>query len=194
MPLPPKPKTMLPSLDEIAKKRKMLGLTQKQLAKIAGVSQSFIAKIESGKIDPSYNKVKTLFDMLEKMETRVNYTANKIFHKGVVGVQKTDKIAKAIRLMMEHGYSQLPVFDGEQVVGCVSEKTILNQVTAGRELSQVSQGLVEEIMEEALPQINENAPLPLVSSLLHVYPAVLVAKKGKVIGIITKADLFKVIV
>jgi predicted transcriptional regulator len=185
---------MLPSLDEIAKKRKMLGLTQKQLAKMAGVSQSFIAKIESRKIDPSYNKVKMLFDILEKMETRINYTVSKIFHKGVIGVQKNDKIAKAIRLMMEHGYSQLPVFDGEQTVGCISEKTILNQVTAGRELSQVSQGLVEEIMEEAPPQIDENAPLPLVSSLLHVYPAVLVTKKGKVVGIVTKADLFKVIV
>lgn len=185
---------MLPSLDEIAKKRKMLGLTQKQLARMAGVSQSFIAKIESGKIDPSYNKVKAIFDVLEKMETKVNHTAKKIFHKGVVGVQKNETIGKAISLMMKHGYSQLPVFDGEQVVGCISEKTILNQVTVGKELSQLSQRLVEEIMEEAPPRIDENAPLPLVSSLLHVYPAVLVTKKGKVIGIITKADLFKVIV
>jgi len=185
---------MLPSLDEIAKKRKMLGLTQKQLARMAGVSQSFIAKIESGKIDPSYNKVKAIFDVLEKMETKVNHTAKRIFHKGVVGVQKNETIGKAISLMMKHGYSQLPVFDGEQVVGCISEKTILNQVTVGKELSQLSQRLVEEIMEEAPPRIDENAPLPLVSSLLHVYPAVLVTKKGKVIGIITKADLFKVIV
>ena len=184
---------MLPSLDEIAKKRKMLGLTQKQLARRAGVSQSFIAKIESGKIDPSYNKVKAIFDVLEKMETKVNHTAKKIFHKGVVGVQKNETIGKAISLMMKHGYSQLPVFDGEQVVGCISEKTILNQVTVGKELSQLSQRLVEEIMEEAPPRIDENAPLPLVSSLLHAYPAVLVTKKGKVIGIITKADLFKVI-
>ena len=185
---------MLPSLDEIAKKRKMFGLTQKQLARMAGVSQSFIAKIESGKIDPSYNKVKAIFDVLEKMETKVNHTAKKIFHKGVVGIQRNETIGKAISLMMKHGYSQLPVFDGEQVVGCISEKTILNQVTAGKELSQLSQGLVEEVMDEAPPQIDENAPLPLVSSLLHAYPAVLVTKKGKVIGIITKADLFKVIV
>ena len=90
---------------------------------MAGVSQSFIAKIESGKIDPSYNKVKAIFDVLEKMETKVNHTAKKIFHKGVVGVQKNETIGKAISLMMKHGYSQLPVFDGEQVVGCISEKT-----------------------------------------------------------------------
>ena len=185
---------MLPSLDEIAKKRKMLGLTQKRLAKLAGVSQSFIAKIESGKIDPSYGKVKAIFDTLEWLETSINYSAKQILHGKVVGVQKEDTVSKAVRLMMKHGYSQLPVFDGEHVIGCISEKTILNQVASGKDLSQISKISVEEIMEEALPQLDENAPLPLVSSLLRVYPAILVSKKGKVVGIITKADLFKVIV
>jgi len=184
---------MLPPLDEIAKRRRMLGLTQKQLARIAGVSQSFIAKIESGKIDPSYGKVKAIFDVLERIEAGENNTAKAIYHKGVVGVEKTDKVAKAISLMMEHGFSQLPVFENGKCVGCVSEKTILSQITAAKDPSEISQKLVEEIMEEAPPQIDENAPLPLVSSLLHFYPAVLVTKKGKVVGIITKADLFKVI-
>lgn len=73
-------------------------------------------------------------------------------------------------------------------------KTILNQVATGRDLSQISKISVGEIMEESLPRLNENAPIPLVSSLLQVYSAVLVTKKGKVIGILTKADLFKVIV
>jgi len=184
---------MLPYLDEIAKRRKMLGLTQGQLAKIAGVSQSFIAKIESGKIDPSYSKVKAILDVLERLESRENYTAKAIFHEGVIGVQKGEKVSRAVDLMMQHGFSQLPVFDGEKCVGCISEKTILSQVTVAKDLSKLSQKNVEEIMEEAPPQIDENAPIPLVSNLLHFYPAVLVTRKGKIVGIITKADLFKVI-
>jgi len=184
---------MLPYLDEIAKRRKMLGLTQGQLAKIAGVSQSFIAKIESGKIDPSYSKVKAIFDVLERLESRENYTAKAIFHEGVIGVQKGEKVSRAVDLMMQHGFSQLPVFDGEKCVGCISEKTILSQVTVAKDLSKLSHKNVEEIMEEAPPQIDENAPIPLISNLLHFYPAVLVTRKGKIVGIITKADLFKVI-
>jgi len=185
---------MLPALDEITRKRKMLGLTQKQLATLAGVSQSLIAKIESGKTDPSYGKVKAIFDALERLETSINFHAKEILHEKVVSVQKDDTVSKAVRLMMEHGYSQLPVFDGKRLVGSVSERTVLNQVSSGKDLSQISKVRVEEIMDEALPQIDENAPLPLLSSLLQVYPAVLVSKKGKVIGIITKADLFKMIV
>jgi len=184
---------MLPSLDEIAKKRRMLGLTQKQLARIAGVSQSFIAKIESGQIDPSYSKVKTIFDVLERMEAGENYIAKTIYHEGVIGVERTDKVAKAISLMSEYGFSQLPVFENGKCVGCISEKTVLSQIMVAKDPSEISQKRVEEIMEEALPQIDENAPLPPVSSLLHFYPAVLVTKKGEVVGIITKADLFKVI-
>ncbi|MCS7123818.1 MAG: helix-turn-helix domain-containing protein [Candidatus Bathyarchaeota archaeon] len=184
---------MLPPLEEIAKRRKLLGLTQHQLARLAGVSQSFIAKIESGKIDPSYSKVKAIFDVLDRVETGENYTAKAIAHEGIIGVEKTDKVAKAIGLMMEHGFSQLPVFDRGKCVGCISEKTILSQVTATKDLSKVSQKLVEEIMEEAPPQIDENAPIPLISNLLRFYPAILVTRRGELVGIITKADLFKVV-
>ncbi|MEM3626946.1 MAG: CBS domain-containing protein [Candidatus Bathyarchaeia archaeon] len=184
---------MLPSIDDIAKKRKILGLTQKQLAELAGVSQSLIAKIESGKIEPSYKKVKAIFDALAQVETKVNFHVGEILHNEVVGIQKKSPVSEAVQLMMKYGYSQLPVFDGEHPVGSISEKTILSQVLEGRDLSHISTLIVEDIMDEAFPQVGENAPLPLVSSLLQVYPAVLVSKKGKVIGIVTKADLLKML-
>lgn len=184
---------MLPSIKEIARKRKMLGLTQKKLAELAGVSQSLIAKLESGKTEPSYTKVKAIIDVLNQLEMKREVHAKEIVHKKVVSVQKNDKVSKAVRLMMEHGYSQLPVFDGEHAVGSISEKTILSQVSAGKDLSQISLLSVGEIMNETFPQVGEDAPLSLISSLLQVYPAVLVSKKGKVIGIVTKADLLKML-
>jgi predicted transcriptional regulator len=67
----------------------------------------------------------------------------------------------------------------------------LGQVSAGKDLAQISQLPVGAVMEEAFPQVGKNAPLPLVSSLLQVYPAVLICEKGKVVGIVTKADLLK---
>jgi len=182
---------MLPQLEEVAKKRKMFNLTQKQLAKLAGVSQSLIAKLESGKIDPSYTKIKALFDALERLEMENVIRAKDVLHTKVVQVQKSDKVSQAVHLMMKHGYSQLPVFDGEHPVGSISEKTILNQVLAGQDLAHVSTLLVGEIMDEAFPQVGEDAPLSLISGLLQVYPAVLMSKKGKVVGIATKADLLK---
>ena len=184
---------MLPMLKEVAKKRRVLDLTQKQLARLAGVSQSLIAKLESGKIDPSYTKVKAMFDALERLEMKMEVRAEDVLHEKVVGIQKSDVVSKAVRLMTEHGYSQLPVFDGEHPVGSISEKTMLSQVLAGKDLTQVSTLPVEDVMDEAFPQVGEEAPLPLISGLLQVYSAVLISKKGQVVGIVTKADLLKML-
>ena len=63
---------MLPKLEEISKRRRVLGLSQKQLARLAGVSQSLIAKVEAGKTEPSYLRTKSIFDTLEKLQGRKN--------------------------------------------------------------------------------------------------------------------------
>ena len=185
--------SMFPPLDEIAQKRRRLGLKQAELAKIAGVSQSLIAKLESGKIDSSYSKVKTIFDALERLEVKTKMQAGKMLQNKIVSVQKNESVSKVVQLMKTHGYSQLPVFDGKQPVGSISEKAILRQIVDGRDLAEISALPASEVMEEGFPQVGEDAPLSLISSLLQVYSAVLVLKKGMVVGIITKADLLRML-
>ena len=185
--------TMFPPLQDIAKRRRQIGLKQTELAKAAGVSQSLIAKLEAGTIDSSYTKVKTIFDVLEHLEFKTKVQAEKIRHNEVVSVQKNDSVSKVVNMMKEYGYSQIPVFEGKQSVGSVSEKTILRQILAGKDLEEISRLPTGEIMEEAFPQINEDAPLSLITSLLQTYAAVLVSKKGFLIGIITKADLLRML-
>jgi predicted transcriptional regulator len=184
---------MFPTLEDIAKRRRQLGLKQSELAKMSGVSQSLIAKLEAGTIDSSYTKVKTIFDVLERLEFKTKAQADKVLHQNVVTVQKNEPISKVVKIMQEYGYSQIPVFDGKHSVGSISEKAILRQIMAGKDLEEISKLPTEKIMEEAFPQIDEEAPLGLISSLLQTYSGVLVVKKGLVIGIITKADLLRMI-
>ena len=182
---------MLPQLEEIAQKRRLLGLRQAELARLAGVSQSLITKLESGKIDSSYKKVKNIFEALERLEVQTKIQAGKVLHNQVVGIQKSEPVSKVVQLMKRHGYSQLPIFNGKHPVGSISEKAILSQILVGKDLAQISKLPAEELMQEAFPQVDEDAPLALISSLLQVYSAVLVTKKGVVVGIITKADLLR---
>ncbi|MGA3110895.1 MAG: CBS domain-containing protein [Candidatus Bathyarchaeia archaeon] len=184
---------MFPELEDIAKRRRQLGLKQSELAKAAGVSQSLIAKLEAGTIDSSYTKVKTIFDVLERFEFKTKVQAERIIHTEVVSVQKSEPVSEVVKIMKEHGYSQIPVFDGKQPVGSISEKAILRQILAGKDLEEISMLPTEMIMEEAFPQINEDAPLSLITSLLQNYSAVLVSKKGIILGIITKADLLRML-
>ncbi len=182
---------MFPTLEEIAKKRRQLGLKQAELAKLAGVSQSLVAKLESGRIDSSYTKVKTIFDVLGQLEAKTKIQEEKIVPNKVISVQKNEPVSRVVQLMKEYGYSQIPVFHKKQSVGSVSEKTILREIIAGKDLAQICRMPIETVMDEAFPQVGEDAPLSLISSLLQSYPAVLVAKKGDVTGIITKADLLR---
>ena len=184
---------MFPSLEDIAKKRRILGLKQAELAKLAGVSQSLVAKLESGKIDSSYTKVKTIFDVLDRLENKTKIQEQKVAPNELIGIQKNELVSRVVQLMKEHGYSQIPVFERKHSVGSISEKTILRQILAGKDLAKISKLTVEEIMEEAFPQVSEDAPLSLISSLLQTYSAVLVARKGTTVGIITKADLLRIL-
>src|SRR5213595_3371848 len=101
---------MLPTLDEIPKRRKALGLTQSRLAELAGVSQSIIAKIESGSVDPSYSIVKRLVETLERQSVdTARPRVSEIMSRPVISVSRTQFVRDAVDLMKRRGYSQLPV-------------------------------------------------------------------------------------
>ena len=52
---------MLPSVQDLGKMRKNLGISQKEIAKMVGVSQSYIARMEKGDINPTYENVKKIY-------------------------------------------------------------------------------------------------------------------------------------
>jgi predicted transcriptional regulator len=184
---------MLPSLEEIGRRRRLLALSQTQLAKLSGVSQSMIAKIENGRISPSYVKTKAIFNTLEGLERRNELKAGDLSHGKIIRIQIHDQVAKGVRFMRETGFSQLPVFDGEKPVGSLTEKVILEKLISAQHPDEVSKLPIERIMDEAFPTVSEDTPLSMVSTLLGYQSAVLVTRKGRVLGIITKADLLKVV-
>ncbi|NYT01129.1 MAG: CBS domain-containing protein [Methanocellales archaeon] len=187
--------TMLPDLAEIQKRRRNIGLSQKKLASYAGVSQSLIAKIEGGKIDPSYKNVKSIFKALENERSKQKKTilAREISNKEVVCVDKKDSIYGAIELMQKYDISQLPVYDENTPIGIITENVITNHIVQKKDLKKLSKRPVESVMEKELPQISEDAPVEIVIPLLQHSPAVLTIKKGMTTGIITKADLLKIV-
>ncbi len=95
--------------------------------------------------------------------------------------------------MHETGYSQSPVFYKSQIVGSISERTVLDQIIEGKDPSKLSRQNVEEIMEEAFPCIDVETPVTVLSTLLQYSQAVMIMQKGEIKGIITKADLLKVV-
>jgi len=184
---------MLPDLDEFQKRRKLLKLSQYQLAKQAGVSQSLIAKMESKRIEPSYNKVQTIDQALEieEQKHKTSIKAKDVYTNKIAKINASDPIQKAIKIMQTNGFSQLPVYDNNIVVGSITEHTILNAQSEENDYKLSSNMKVEKIIEQPFPQINEDTPIKPIRHLLEFYQAVVVLRKDRPVGIITKADLLK---
>jgi predicted transcriptional regulator len=182
---------MLPGLETIAIRRRTLGLTQTQLANLAGVSQSYIAKLEANKIEPSYVKVKAILEALEGLERGKEAKAGDIMTRTVISIQRDDSVHRVVALMNEYGFSQIPVLDGDRPVGSITERTIIDRMVRGEGEEPIVERPVSDLMDDPFPQVGEDAPISLIANMLRVYHAVLVHNKGKTTGIVTKADLLK---
>ncbi len=178
---------MMRELSLIAKERKALGISQKKLARMAGVSQSLISKIERGQLVPSYEVAVKIFKALEMARKERGCTkASEIMTSPIISVSPDDTVAKAISLMEERGISQLPVMMGGRVIGSVTEEGLLRKLS-----SLSSEARISEVIEGAFPIFPPDASISMLRDMLLLYPAVLIQDKGKIVGIITKSDLLK---
>lgn len=180
---------MLPELSEIRARRKRLGFTQTGLAQKAGVSQSLVAKIEAGGIVPSYGNAKKIFDFFEGLREQTELRASDFMTEKVIGLRPDDTLKDAVRAMKRAAVSQLPVLDNGRNVGTLSEKIVLERLNSAKDMNALSSLRVCEAMTEAMPTIREDTPFRVISALLELNPGVIVSRKGRLLGIITKADL-----
>lgn len=174
---------MVYELQEIKKIRKKLGMTQTDLANRAGISQSLIAKIESGRIDPTYTKTKKIFNALSELERKEEVKAEQIMNEKIISVPPDTSIKEAISKMKKFQISQMPVIDDKKLLGVVSESTILDALLNSKGK------MIGDVMKDQPPIISRSTSIQVISSLLKHYPMIMVSEDGKLVGLITKSDL-----
>lgn len=182
---------LLPPIQEIKKRRVALGISQKKLAISIGASQSLIAKIESNRVNPSYDVVKKIFEYLDRIEQPKIGLARDVEKRDLVWIKKSERVIEAAEKMRQHGFSQLPVRDDKEeiCVGSVSERQIMQGILSEADPKSFYEKPVSEIMQEQFPVVDERLPVTAVALLLQHSQAVLTARKGKIVGIITPSDL-----
>ena len=142
-----------------------------------------IAKIEAGRIDPTYTKTKKIFAALSDLEKKEEIKAEQLMTAKIVSVAPSDSTKDSISKMKKFQISQLPVIEDYKLVGLVSESTILDAMLNSKG------NHVRDIMQEAPPTVSKTTSIQVVSGLLKHFPMVAVAEEGKLIGIVTKSDL-----
>jgi len=180
------PRPIDPSV--IRKIRKELGITQEELARKAGVTQAYIAKLESGKVDPRLSTFNRILQALLECKKALP-KARDVMSSPVISVKPYEKVETVIKLMNSHNISQIPVISGNKVVGSVTERSLVRR---SLEYEDIYDRKVLEVMDEPFPIVNEEEDLEVVKYLLEEHPAVLVQDRtGRIVGIITRVDIFK---
>jgi predicted transcriptional regulator len=178
-------------LADIKRMRRLLGLTQAHLASVSGVSQSLIAKIEAGKVDPSYTRAKKIFEVLESYQKQDRKSVADIMVTSVITVPYDAPVGEAVTIMNRKAISQLPIVRETKVIGSLSEKVIVERIARGDGVEEIMKQRVESIMDQPFPTVSETAPLEMVAKMLNYCSAVLVYDGDNLAGIVTRSDLLK---
>ncbi len=166
--------------------REEAGISQTELAKLVGVSQAHIAKIENEKVDPRLSTVNKILLALTSRE-HVLKKCRDVMKKRLIVAKPHDSVRKIISIMRRFSISQIPVIYKGKLMGSIRESTIIKHMDRPLNVMQV-----KDIMDEPFPVISGEEPIDILAPLLDFHQAVLVSEKGRIVGIITKSDLIKI--
>jgi len=173
------------ALEDIAVTRKRAGVTQADLAEAVGVSQSYVARLERGTLDPKLSVVRRIYDYLSSIRGK---TCGDVMTRNPLVIGEREPASLAAKLMVRRAFSQLPVVRGGVAVGLVEERDIIRNIN--RDLDSMS---VAAIMgRETPPKADEQTSLDSVFPLFETFQAILVEKDGLLTGILTRSDLMRV--
>jgi cystathionine beta-synthase len=107
----------------------------------------------------------------------------------VITAQVDSTIAKAVSDMKEHGISQLPVLDGERLVGIVTESDLLQVLVSGRARLENS---LAEVMVRRVSTLSVHEPASSLPERFNQGEVGLVLdEQQRLVGIVTKMDLIE---
>jgi cystathionine beta-synthase len=105
----------------------------------------------------------------------------------LIHVAPEASVRQALNLMTTYNVSQLPVLDGNDGVGAVSEQALMARAIGQ---PKILDSAVGDVMDAPFPVVDDHAPVALLATLLsRTTPAALVRRDGKVVGIVTRYDL-----
>lgn len=165
--------------------RQEAGLSQQEVARLAGISQAHVAKIEAERVDPRLSTVNRMVSVLHGRGPVK--TCRDVMTKNLVSAKPDDHVDKVVRIMRSFGVSQVPVLQGRNPIGSIRESTIMRNLD--RNLKSLK---VVHIIDRPFPILNADDTIEVLPSMLDFHSAVLIAERGKIAGIITKSDLLNI--
>jgi cystathionine beta-synthase len=112
--------------------------------------------------------------------------------KQLITVAAKDSVRHALQLMKQYDISQLPVIQNDEIVGSLTENSVLTYILenpAGH-----SDSLVTSVMDQPFPIVEEDMPVRQLNQFItKKVPAVMAKDKAGNLHILTKYDILQMI-
>jgi len=107
----------------------------------------------------------------------------------IVSIKETDFVKNVLNLISKTGYSQIPVMQGRQSIGCIRENVLLKRLVENPLFYNLT---IKDLMEESLPILEAKTEIDEVKKYLKNNSAILVSDFGLITDIITRYDLLNI--
>ena len=173
----------LPKVDDLKRALAQYGIRAGDLAREAKVDKSIVSKILNRKYNPSYEMMARLFGALNKMIEKGAEPVSDAMIRSIVTSDADESISSVIAKMRKGGFSQIPVISGGKFVGMVTERSLL--------LRKEGAARAGDVLGGDYMVVGPETPLDRVRQALATAQAVAVVRDGRLVGLLTKADVIK---
>ncbi len=104
----------------------------------------------------------------------------------LITARSDDTLRNVVGKMKQHGVSQLPVVDGEQIRGIVSEVEVLRNLVSGEAHLDAT---IERILDSDYAGVTPDTRIDLLKAVLADAKVALVTDGPKLLGIVSKIDV-----
>ena len=202
---------VLPEIKEIEQRRIQMDFTIRSFVNTINnlgdkeekdqLSAAWLNQVEREKIpNPSYFKIKQIFDFLECVEKEKQITAEELCvpHKKFKKTSKSKSTATmefcklgtpildVHNIMTKYGISQMPVLENGYCLGMITSKTVFDLVF-GSKLAKIY--VHKKFLDHNYNTVNVKTPLNSIRRILRHFDYALVEKEGIIHGILVKDDI-----
>ena len=104
----------------------------------------------------------------------------------VVTAKPYDNVRQVVRKMKQHGISQLPIVDGEKLLGVVAEVDMLRYLVSGESSLD---GAVKPLIEQDFRAVTPTTSIDDLKAALSEARMAVVLEGTRIVGVVTKIDL-----
>ena len=178
---------MLPAIEDIADQIKKSGTSQRKICIALKLDVTWLNKVLKKKIpDPSYKKIKAIFDYLEKKASTNEKTADEVCAHPLITVKVGMTLSEIRKKLQKKAFTQAPVTFGDHIIGVITLNKIYELLDTPNFDKNTALEKKHVIQVLTIPY---DRPIGNLGKTLQSEPCLLVEKDGKKYGIITIEDI-----